>query len=457
MCFSILLHKIWQSPTLTSWGNAFTAISRLLILTPLILVNFNESEVAAWYLFASVNFMGALIAQRVTITFSRMIAYCLGGATDLSPESILHGNNQVTKKRPNWRLMKRVFGTICALNVFAALLNILLGILFGVPALENLIHRSERYEIYLAFSIFLVSNFIIYLFRGYMTALIGLSKVALLNRWQILIGMASVLSGVFSLLLGANILQLSLAVQVPLGFGIFIHYRALAAVRGGKMLLGAGYRIDRQVLAWAWPPAWKGLMSHVGLVGSCQLALVTFTHYGSKSDATSLLFSVRMLSSILQMALVPWNSASPQMAKLLASKKYIRFWREVQKRIILVTALGIMGIILSWIIFPLIIRYLEASVSLISPGLWLLCGSLMIVVQLQLMLCGVSALGNKVICYWQSLIAVTCVPILVFIFADSYGIIVPILSISLPILIFYGLTPLKSYMSLRYRSRHAIL
>ena len=76
---------LWHSPTFTTWGNYATQSLRLLLVTPLILTRFNETEIAAWYLFASLNFFGAVVSSRLGLTFSRMFSFAMGGADNLAP------------------------------------------------------------------------------------------------------------------------------------------------------------------------------------------------------------------------------------------------------------------------------------------------------------------------------------------------------------------------------------
>lgn len=85
-----LCQRLWNSPTFTTWGNQAVQALRLLAVTPLILVAFDTTEIAAWYLFGSLTFFGSIISQRVGLTFSRMIAFAMGGATDLAMKRMIN-------------------------------------------------------------------------------------------------------------------------------------------------------------------------------------------------------------------------------------------------------------------------------------------------------------------------------------------------------------------------------
>ena len=83
--FSCIIVWLWESPTFMKWGNQGVKSLRFLLVTPLILTRFNETEIAAWYLFSSLNVFASIVSQRLGMTFSRMFAFAMGGSDDLSP------------------------------------------------------------------------------------------------------------------------------------------------------------------------------------------------------------------------------------------------------------------------------------------------------------------------------------------------------------------------------------
>ena len=116
-----VLTWLWNSPTFTTWGNLGAQSLSLLSVTPLILTRFNEAEIAAWYLFASLNFFGLVVTGRLSLTFTRMLAFAMGGASNLEP--ITGKTERVKNGQPNWYAFERAYGTVSSLNFGIALSN----------------------------------------------------------------------------------------------------------------------------------------------------------------------------------------------------------------------------------------------------------------------------------------------------------------------------------------------
>ena len=132
-----VLTWLWNSPTFTTWGNLGAQSLSLLSVTPLILTRFNEAEIAAWYLFASLNFFGLVVNGRLSLTFTRMLAFAMGGASNLAP--ITGKTERVKNGQPNWYAFERAYGTVSSLNFGISWLNVLLALAFGWYAFRNLL------------------------------------------------------------------------------------------------------------------------------------------------------------------------------------------------------------------------------------------------------------------------------------------------------------------------------
>src|SRR5688500_11059218 len=73
-------HRLWSSPTLTTWGSLMLRTGGVLVTTPLLLNRFSTAEIAVWYFFATVTSLQIVFEMGFTPSFSRAVAYALGGA-----------------------------------------------------------------------------------------------------------------------------------------------------------------------------------------------------------------------------------------------------------------------------------------------------------------------------------------------------------------------------------------
>ena len=312
-----LLWRLWHSPTFTTWGSYAIRSSRFLLVTPLILTRLSQNEIAAWYLFASLGFLGDLLIGRTSITFQRMISLAMGGATDLSPvtsRAQVRGNG-----KPNWQSLERAYGTLATLQTLLGVLCGIIALGFGIVMLPNITRDSgANSQIWWAFAVVIVTTTIGYIGNRYTTTLYGMNQIALVNRWNILFDLLSILAGSVSLFLFPGILTLAIVTQSFVVIGV-IRLRWLArSVEHGKLRSFHGAHFDRGVFSWCWDPLWRGLVGQFSDTGVVQLAGIIFAKSADVATLASYLLTVGMVQTACHIASAPFMSVQPIFSRLLA-------------------------------------------------------------------------------------------------------------------------------------------
>ena len=168
---------LWNSPTFTTWGKFLVQSLSLFAVTPLLLTRFDETEVAAWYLFSSLNFFGNIISMRLGLTFSRMFAFAMGGASNLA--SIKGRREQENEGQPNWEAFGRAYGTIGSLNLGIGWVNVLIAVGMGLYGLSNILEGYDGVgRIWTAFGLMQLIALLGFIFQRYSIALQGMNYVA---------------------------------------------------------------------------------------------------------------------------------------------------------------------------------------------------------------------------------------------------------------------------------------
>src|SRR5688572_5318811 len=95
-----LFQRLWHSPTFTTWGSTGTRFLSLVLVLPLLLRNLVPAEIAVWYLLSTIISLQGLADLGFAPTFTRLIAYGMGGARELgsAPQSSKTGQ----ASEPNW-------------------------------------------------------------------------------------------------------------------------------------------------------------------------------------------------------------------------------------------------------------------------------------------------------------------------------------------------------------------
>ena len=414
----------------------------LFAVTPLLLTRFDETEITAWYLFASLNFFGTTLSQRLGLTFSRMFSFAMGGASNLAP--IKGKRVQENGGQPNWIAFERAYGTIGSLNLGISWVNVLIALAMGLYGLNNILEGYDAVRrIWMAFGVMQLIAFFVFIFQRYQIALRGMNYVALSNRWQMLFSILSICVGCVALYLGADILILVVVMQSIVILGLLRDRFFLGRVEGGRVLKLKAYAFDREVFVWAWPPVWKGFVAQFGVLGGAQLTTVLYAGVGAKADVASYLFATRMMAMLHEVGHAPMSSVQPLMSKLRAAGDIPRLRSLFRKRMGISLSLIALGILASGLLLPFLMAYIGSSIAFIPLELWLLFGGLSLVVRFNSYCGSVAAVGNEIICYWQSAIAAIIASISMLLVGNQVGMLAPILASSVPLILLLNVEPLR--------------
>ena len=433
---------LWNSPTFTTWGKFLVQSLSLFAVTPLLLTRFDETEVAAWYLFSSLNFFGNIISMRLGLTFSRMFAFAMGGASNLA--SIKGRREQENEGQPNWEAFGRAYGTIGSLNLGIGWVNVLIAVGMGLYGLSNILEGYDGVgRIWTAFGLMQLIALLGFIFQRYSIALQGMNYVALSNRWQMLFSILSICVGCVALSLGADILILVLVMQPLAILGLLRNRFLLGRVEDGRVLKLKAYGFDREVFSWAWPPVWKGFVKQFGVMGGVQLTTILYTGVGSKADVASYLFAVRMMNTLNQVAQAPMHSVHPLMSKLRSAGEIPTLRSLIRERMGISLGLIALGVLASGLILPFLMTFIGSSVTFIPFELWLLLGGLTLVVRFNSFCGSVAAVGNEIIYYWQPALAAIVGSLLMLLAGNQIGMLAPILASTVPLILFLNVGPLR--------------
>ena len=339
---------LWHSPTFTTWGNYSVQSLRLLLVTPLILTRFDETEIAAWYLFGALNFFGTTVSQRLRVTFARMFAFAMGGSSNLAP---IEGKRaKENEGKPNWVIFERAFGTIGSINLGIGWFNVLIAMVMGWFGLSNLLIGYEtKGVIWLSFALMQGSSLLNFIFQRYQVALQGMNYVALSNRWGIIFSLISIAAGSMTLWLNGGMVTLVLVMQFFSVVGVFVNRILLNTVEEGRVMRFRQYGFDREVFGWAWEPTWKGMLVAFSGNGVVQVASILASGRFPVSEVSSYLFTTRMLQTFQVVSFAPFGAVIPLMSRYLAHAEYSLLWRLVRQR-----SLVTIGVLCSVLILSLI-------------------------------------------------------------------------------------------------------
>ena len=435
-----LIRRIWNSPTLMTWGGYVILPLRLLLVTPLLLTRFSDMELAAWYLFASVSFFGMIVSQRFGMTFSRMFSFAMGGASGLAPITKL-SRDSTNGKEPDWIAFERAYATLGILGVGAAAANLVVSGTMGWVGLRGLV--GDRGDIWIAFAVFLVSDFICFTYRRYSVALIGMNYVALEARWSMIFNLFSVAVGAVTLMLGGNVLELAVAMQAVALIAPLRQRFLLSLVEQGRVLEFKQYKFDWVAFQWAWPATYKGFLGEMGMMGGMQLAAVIFANCAASNAVASYLFAMRILDVIVNAGQVPFTAIQPALSRQLVSGQVAELKSMLKSRFRMTWGLTAAALLGAGIVLPGALSLIGSKTNFVSADVWFVFGLVTLLSRFLVLNSSICSLGNDYPFFREMSVSCLLTLGLAVGLGEKLGVFGPFLAASMPPLLLLNVRPIK--------------
>ena len=329
-----VLRRAWDSPTLNTWLGFGVQTLSLVVVLPLVLKQFTTAEIALWYLFSSLISLQSIADFGFSNTFVRVIAFSLGGVTQI--KDLRTDNNKNKSGIPNWPLMKSIIGTMNVLYLLLSSISFLLLIVFGSLAMSKSIELiSNPSEGWLSwFIIAFISSFTFY-GRIYSNYLLGINKVALTNRWIAISSAGRIITSFIVLIVGGGILELVIANQGWNVIRVFINKYLSNVVIENKYTELSSLHFDMSIFKSVWPAAWRSGVSGLMSNGLAQLTGVLYAQIGEVGSVASYLLGLRLINTIKSIALAPFYSKIPLIARLRAENNIDKLYSAAKRGMLL--------------------------------------------------------------------------------------------------------------------------
>ena len=364
--------RLWDSPTFTTWGSVGTRALSVLLVLPLIVTRFSTQEIAVWYLFVTLIGLQQLADLGFAPTFTRVIAFAMGGASDLRD---LREVRAPGGGSPNWPLIAKVWATMRVIYWRLTLASSVVLLVLGTWALVRPIGAlALPREGWIAWAIILGVSVIILRGNAYGAYLQGLNHVALVRRWETLTTLGSILTSFTVLLLGGRLIALVLANQCWMVLNVVRDWQLCRHVEGGRYRQFRERGIDRLVLDAVWPSAWR---SGVGISFSRGVIYASGPIYAQVADpaaVASYLIAFRIIQMVSDFANAPFYSKLPLLARLRSEGRVVEQVQLAERGMRLAYwtyAVGFVGIGVSaaWLLDAI-----HSHAAWVSPALWGLMG-----------------------------------------------------------------------------------
>jgi len=386
------LTRVWSSPTLNTWASLATRSLNLVVLIPFILRQFSPAEIALWYLFSTIVTLNLMIDLGMGATFTRFIAYAMGGATGIGPA------NRTQTGDPNREYLQRVVGTQQTLFNWMSLLVFLLLATVGTwTLLRPMAQLDNPREGWVAWVMVIIGTTVGFRGNAYAVYLQGINRIAEFRRYETFFSLASIVCSSLVLLLDAGLLTL-VAVNQFWVVASAVRNRFLC-IRYNEGGFGPGEHptFDPTILREIWPSAWRsgvGVLMSYGLIQSSSLIYAQDSHV---AQVSSYLFAMRVMQLILTFAQAPFYSKLPLLSRLYAQgdhSKIIRLAQQGMMRAHWTFVAGVAGVAL--LANPLM-HVIGSQISFVEPKLWALMSLAFFIERYGAMHLQLYSISNKIV------------------------------------------------------------
>ena len=301
-----------------TWGSFFSRSLSLIIVLPFILTRLSTEEIVLWYLYMTIISFQMLVDVGFSPTFSRVIAYAMGGAGIDDIKSPKDKNNGQT----NWKTLELICSEMRVIYSRLGILWTMLLAVFGTLSLLKPISLvPNTFSAWIAWGVILVASTITLRGNIYSSYLQGINQIALLRRWEAITSIGAIVTSFLVLILGGGLLGLVLAHQVWQVFNILRNRWLSGVVEDGCFKNFDKGRKNKKVFDAVWPSAWRSGVGHFMTYGLIQASAVLYAQVGTAASVASYLLALRLIQTVSQFSQAPFYSKLPIFARLFAEDK----------------------------------------------------------------------------------------------------------------------------------------
>jgi hypothetical protein len=367
-----LFIRLWNSPTLTTWGSLATRLSGVVVILPLALIRFAPAEVAVWQLFATLITLTLLFDFGLSPTFSRFLAYARAGAPLEAMGDMRQPALTSTSASPN-ETAARVFSTLMWLYPRLGGTIVILLSLVGTLALERPIAQTVDHQAaWIAWAVVLASSLFGFLGNAYAAALQGMNSIAPLRRWEVATGLAQIVSALVVLSLHGGLLALVATYQGWVVFNCWRNRRLLRHLHPALFSLSAAR--DDAVLAVMWPATWRSGIGVLMSQGIIQSSGVIYSQLAPAAEVASYLLALRVITAISQFAQAPFYSKLPRLSELQASRQRDHLLKIAQRGMHLAHWIFVFGVLAAAALLRPLLSGIGSHTRFVTPEVWALIG-----------------------------------------------------------------------------------
>lgn len=369
MEFKKLLNRVFNSPTLMTWGSFFIKAINAVLVLPLVLSKFPSDEVGIWLLFLLIQNLINLTDVGFTQSFSRAIAYAYGGAKDINHVFVSDSDNALSS--PNWPLIAKILKVMNKVYVITSLTALGLMLTVGTYYIYKPIHQIANSAPYWnAWMIITAcSPFVIYGIK-YTTYLVGTNRIAFVKRIDMGFSTMSVLCSICIILFAPSIFWIVVNTQFWLLANVLRDYLIVKKDKNLREHKNVAY--DKALFPIVWNSSWRSAIGMIGSYGVQQFTGIYFAQGGNTPIVVAYLLSLRIMNTVVDFSRAPFYSKLPVLSALRAQGSNSQLLAVAKKGMIITVVTFTGAVILIGLLHTPILHLIKSKTSFVDNRVWAL-------------------------------------------------------------------------------------
>ena len=389
------------SPSIATWASFVFRALPLVIFPPFIFRFFTTEEAAFWFLLITLQGLQLLLESSIGLTFVRSIGYAMGGATQvLKHRSVVALPQSKTENQDLlssvWSVMR---GMYPALGVITFILLVVMGG-YSSPVLISKIPNPQEGWICL---VLFVSGAALRAYGGlHVSYLYGVGKISLLRWWEMAFWAVAVVAVIATVMLGGNLVLVTLAYQIPLLVNLFWNMFLVRKDQDSRCNFVRQKTIDWNVFNDIWPGMWRATLGVFIYLGTTQGAGLYYAQIGSVQDVAIYLFAMSLMRPMMQFAQVPFMTKLPRLAALQASGERGAQRELVQRAMLFSNFLLALMVVSGALFLPLVAWISGGEVARVPLILWAIIGLASFLERVGAMHLQLYSQTNHILWHWAN-------------------------------------------------------
>ena len=364
------LHRMWHSPTATTWGSLLVRLAAVVLVLPVVLVRFAPPEVALWQLFSVLFMLAMMLDFGLAPTFARLLAFARGGATveDMADmQRAPMGGHRIANPMATAAVMSSLRWLYPRLAMAATALLAVLGT-WGL--MKPVGQSADPISAWCAWLLVLATTGVAMWGGAYAAALQGMDRIAVMRRWEVATGLGQILTSVVVLILDGQLLALVASYQAWAVVGALRNRWLLRSLHPGLFSLAPSPHPE--VIKVMWPPAWRSGVGVLMCQGLIQASGLIYGQLAPAAEVAAYLLALRLAMVISQFCQAPFYSKLPRLAELHATGQQAEQLRLTQRGMRLAYWVYAAGALVVAVFADPLLQAIGSRTHFVPPQVWAL-------------------------------------------------------------------------------------